>query len=96
MTLLGYLPVTNNADETYNITILNTTYILRQLYNTIGFWTISIADNNNNSIVDGVKVCTGVNMLEQYPQLLFDLYIIDNIIPTRDNFKDLFIGVYEK
>lgn len=96
MELLGTLPVTSNPDEVYNIVILDTVYSIRQLYNTRGFWTLSISDEDLNPIITGVKVVAGIFMLNQYPQIRFNLYIRDEVEPTRDNFDTLIIEVYSK
>lgn len=68
-----YLPLINNPEETFNISIFNTIYIFRQLWNENGFWTIDIKDANSNIIVSGIKLITQEFLLHQYPQITFDL-----------------------
>jgi len=39
-----YLPLTNNPEESFNISIFETVYLCRQLWNENGFWTLDIKD----------------------------------------------------
>ena len=67
------LPLTLNPDETFQITIFGNLYNMRQLWNTLGFWTLSIRDENGESLVLGIKLVTGIFLLKQYPQIRFDI-----------------------
>lgn len=96
MELIGTLPTTLNPDETYNITILDVLYQVRQLWNTIGFWTLSFRNEDGLSLVLGVKIVSGIFISQQYPELPFDLKIDANEDPTRDNLNDFVIEVYSK
>lgn len=96
MELIGTLPVTSNAEESFNIVILDVIYSMRQLWNTFGFWTLDIMDEDGNAIVYGVKLVAGINLLYQYPHIPFDLYIDQANEPTRNNITDIQIEIYEK
>lgn len=69
---------------------------MRQIWNTLGFWTLDISDENNSILIYGVKLIAGEFILKQYPEILFDIKIDGDIDPTSDNLTSLIVGVYEK
>lgn len=87
------LPLTLNPEETFQIVIFENLYNLRQLWNTRGFWTLDINDQDNEPMVLGVKLVSGIFLLKQYPNVRFDLKS-DNLLanPTR---SDLDTFVFE-
>jgi len=96
MELLGTLPLTLNPEENFSTIIDGVNYDIKQLWNTIGFWTLDISDSDGNMLVAGAKIAAGIFMLQQYPQVSFDL-IIDGIIdPDRDNLASLIVEVWSK
>lgn len=91
-----YLPLTNNPEETFNISILETIYLFRQLWNDNGFWTLDIKDADGNILVLGVKIITQEHLLRQYPQLRFDLLSANAADPIRTNLDSFLLEVIDK
>ena len=91
-----YLPLTNNPEENFNISIFNIIYIFRQLWNEIGFWTLDIKDVDGNSLVYGVKIITQEYLLQQYPQIPFDLKSENNNDPGRQDLESFLLEVINK
>lgn len=90
------LPLTNNPEESFNISIFEMIYLFRQLWNENGFWTFDINDSNGNIIVYGVKVITKEFLLQQYPQLRFDLISEADSDPGRNNLDSFNLKVINK
>jgi len=90
------LSLTNNPEETFNISILNIVYSFRQLWNENGFWTLDISDSDENILVYGVKIVAGAFLLEQYPDIPFDLKNDTEIDPSRNNLNEFIIEVFNK
>lgn len=93
---MAVLPLTNNAEESFNITILDVVYNIRQLWNTLGFWTIDVLDEDGAAVVLGVKIVTKTNILAQYPEVPFDLRSEADLDPARDNLDEFNLAVTEK
>lgn len=91
-----YLPLTNNPEESFNISINNIIYNFKQLWNTIGFWTIDIKDADGNILVLGVKLIVQENILKQYPHIDFDLISSAEFDPIRDNLDTFQFEVINK
>lgn len=91
-----YLPLTNNPEESFNISIFETIYLCRQLWNENGFWTLDIKDANGNILVCGVKLVAQEYLLSQYPQLDFDLISTVDLDPDRNNLNIFNLGVIDK
>lgn len=91
-----YLPLTNNPEETFNVSIFDIVYSFRQLWNTLGFWILDINDNDGNKLVYGIKIITGEFLLRQYPGIPFDLKSIQSLDPTRNNLNEFLLEVTEK
>jgi len=92
------LPFTLNPEEFFQIVIFENLYNMRQLWNTGGqYWTLDINDESNNTLVSGVKLVSGIFLLTQYPQVLFDLKS-ENLLadPSRNNLTDFVFEVTEK
>lgn len=96
MEYIGVLPLTQNAEESFNIVILDVIYSMRQLWNINSFWTLDILDEDGNPIIYGVKLVAGINLLRQYPHIPFDLYLDPAIELNRTNITDLQVEIYEK
>lgn len=91
-----FLPLTNNPEETFTIKILDTVYNLRQLWNTVGFWTLDIKDVDGIVIIAGVKIITQDFILKQFPDIPFDLYSDNQIDPGREDLSTFLLEVIEK
>ena len=91
-----YLPLTNNPEEDFNVLINDSIYTFRQLWNEIGFWTLDIKDVDGNSLVYGVKIITKEYILQQYPQIPFDLKSENNNDPGRQNLESFLLEVINK
>lgn len=90
------LPLTNNPEESYSIDIFGVIYNLRQLRNTLGFWTLDIRDQDGVALVLGVKIVSGIYLLAQYPNVRFDLYSSSTTDPDRNNFNEYLLEVINK
>jgi hypothetical protein len=94
---MAYLPLTNNPEELFSVSILETVYNFRQLWNTnYEFWTLDILEADDNPLVYGVKLVTGSYLLEQYPQIPFDLISEADDDPSRDNLDEFILEVFDK
>jgi len=91
-----YLPLTNNPEESFSISINEVLYNFRQLWNTYGFWTLDISDADGNVLVYGVKIITKEFILRQYPQIRFDLRSLNDNDPDRDNLSEFKLEVIDK
>jgi hypothetical protein len=80
---MTYLPLTNNPEESFIISIFGNLYNFRQIWNEYGFWTLDIHDADGNVLIYGVKIITQEYLLKQYPDILFDLYSQAASDPTR-------------
>lgn len=60
--------------QAFSIQLGSTTYSLTVTYRDIddGGWLLDIADNDGNSLVAGIPLITGANLLAQYPDLGFE------------------------
>jgi len=91
-----YLPLTDKPEETFNISIFEIIYTMKQLWNTLGFWTIDIQDSDGNALVYGVKIVTQTRLLQQYPSIPFDLLSTDTFDPTRSTLNSFLLEVVER
>lgn len=87
------LPLTNSPEESFRVSINSIAYTFRQLWNPIGFWTLSIFDSDNAILVHGVKIVAQNYLLEQYANIPFDLYSSKSHDPTRLDLKSFALGV---
>lgn len=79
--------------QTFSIDIKQKTYQLTFAFCDVesGFWTVSLEDNNGNSLVNGIPLITGADLLAQYRHLAFSFQLwcaVDgdpNAIPGFDN-----------
>jgi hypothetical protein len=90
------LPLTNNPSETFSFNINGTVYKFRQIWNTLGFWTIDILDINDDAFVNGVKIVTKENLLEPHTAIPFDLRSERANDPTRNNLNEFELEVVER
>lgn len=96
MELIGTFPTTDNPEENFNIILLDEIYNIRQLWNTLGFWTLDITDKDGIILVYGAKIVSGIFFLKQYPNIPWDLYINETTDPTRFTLGSTVIEVYSK
>lgn len=90
------LPLTNNPSETFSFIINGEVYKFKQMWNTLGFWTLSISDINDNKIIDNVVLVTKTNLLSMHPGIVFDLRSERNNDPTRNNLNEFELEILEK
>ena len=90
------LPLTNNPEESFNITISGTVYNIRQLWNTLGFWTIDILDENGDPLAYGVKLVTKTELTFQHPSVPFNLRSDADEDPSRDSLDSFNLVVTDK
>lgn len=93
---LGTINLSNSAEEEFNIVIDENIYILRQLRNTLGFWTLSVSDQDGNPLVYSVKLVAGSFVFEPYANVPFDLFVPGTIDPTRDNLDQFEMEIWTK
>ena len=90
------LPLTNNPEENFSISIFDNLYQFKQLWNEYGFWTLDIKDADGTVLVYGVKIIAQEFLLRQYPHIDFDLYSAAVSDPIRTNLDSFNLGVYSK
>ena len=90
------LPLSNNPAETFTFNINDVIYKFEQKWNTLGFWTISILDINDNELILGVKLVTRENLLFMHPSIPFDLRSERDTDPTRDNLSEFALEIIVK
>ena len=90
------LPLTNNPEETFNISIFDIIYNFRQLWNEYSFWTLDLKDADGNILVYGVKIVAGEFLLQQYPDIPFDLKNDTAIDPNRNNLDEFQLEIIDK
>lgn len=90
------LPLTNNPEESFSVSIDEVIYNFKQLWNEFGFWTLDILDADGVVLVYGVKLITKENLLRQYPQISFDLLSNNENDPTRNNLDAFELEVISK
>jgi hypothetical protein len=88
-----YLPLVNNPEEKFNISINEIVYSFKQLWNTNGFWTLDITDPDGVVLVYGVKLVTQLYLLIQYPHIPFDLYSSNELDPDRNSLNEFLLDV---
>lgn len=91
-----YLPLTNNPEETFNASVDNLVYSFKQLWNTIGFWTLDITDPDGVVLVYGVKIVTKERILQQYADIPFDLLSANDEDPSRHTLDEFLLEVVDK
>lgn len=96
MEKIGDLELSNSPNERFVLNVLGVTYNCTQLWNSEGFWTISISDTEGIDIVLGARLVSGLFILKQFPVLDFDFYIDATVDPGRESFPDLKVGIYAK
>lgn len=59
--------------ERFRITLSGIDYWIKVTYKNVtdGGWVMDISDSTGNSLVNGIPLVTGVNLLAQYPHLGF-------------------------
>jgi len=91
------LPLTNNnPSESFSFNINGTVYKFKQMWNSLGFWTLDILDINDNAFILGVKLVTKENLLIMHPSLPFDLYSNNDNDPTRYTLDQFNLQILEK
>ena len=97
MSKLGELKLNSSPEEAIKVVIDEVVYDFRQLWNTLGFWTIDIlTDDNTVPLVYGVKLVSGSFLLQQYVDIPFDIKIDSEVDPTRSNIENYILEIYSK
>jgi hypothetical protein len=96
MELLGTYILNNSPEELFSLIIGDNSYTIRQLWNTIGFWTIDIFDEQKVVIISGIKLVSGIFLLNQYPELNFDILIDTRFDISRNDLDQYPLQVYLK
>lgn len=82
------IPLTNYPKQEFSIRIADETYTIFVLLNArLGEWSMSIA-LNNSTIVDGIQLLSGADVLKQYRLPFKNAYIINLENPNQDATKD--------
>lgn len=95
---MAKLPLTLNPEEVFQISIFGILYNMRQLWNiSHEYWSLDINDENNNPIINGIKLTSNIFLLQQYPELRFDLKsYFDLYDPDRNNLLDFSFEIINK
>lgn len=96
MNKLGEIKLSTSPEETRTTVIGEIVYNFRQLWNTIGFWTIDIITEDSITLVTGVKLVSGLFLLKQYTNIPFDIKIDSSVDPTRFDIAGYILEVYSK
>lgn len=97
MSKLGELKLSSSPEEAIKVVIDEVVYDFRQLWNTLGFWTVDIlTDDNTVPLVYGVKLVSGSFLLQQYVDIPFDIKIDSEVDPTRSNIENYILEIYSK
>ncbi|HAZ7413367.1 TPA: hypothetical protein J8I72_004566 [Escherichia coli] len=59
-------------NQQFRVLLGNTTYTLRIIWRDAAGWIMDVMDSGGASLLSGVPLLTGVNLLRQYPQLGID------------------------
>jgi len=94
---LGELKLSSSPEEVIKVVIDEVVYDFRQLWNTLGFWTIDIlTDDNTVPLVYGIKLVSGSFLLQQYVDIPFDVKIDSTVDPTRTTIENYILEIYSK
>lgn len=97
MSKLGELKLSSSPEEVIKVVIDEVVYDFRQLWNTLGFWTIDIlTDDNTVPLVYGIKLVSGSFLLQQYVDIPFDVKIDSTVDPTRTTIENYILEIYSK
>ncbi|HEJ2441841.1 TPA: hypothetical protein SLZ45_003367 [Burkholderia multivorans] len=64
------IPLSSDV-QTFNISLSGTTYRLTLIYRGAAGWVLDIADDSGTSIVSGIPLVTGIDLLGQHKHLGF-------------------------
>ena len=93
---MSSLPLTNSPAETFSVVIFSVVYNMRQVWNTLGFWTLDILDEDGVALTYGVRLVTRTNLLDQYPNIPFNLRSEAVSDPARNNLREFGLIVTDK
>jgi hypothetical protein len=61
------IPVGVESNQSLIVALDGSLYEIRLVWNILGFWSLSIYDNNRSLLISGVKVVLGIDFLEDHP-----------------------------
>lgn len=96
MEKIGEINFSGNPADTFNMVVLDVIYTFKTQLNTLGFWTVTVSDEDGVVIVAGVKILAVSYIFEPYPSLPFDFYVAGLEDPARDNLNTFVIEVWSK
>lgn len=67
MQILG-IPLSSDNQQ-FRILLADTTYTLRVIWRDVAGWIMDVQDSGGVTLLSGVPLVAGVNLLEQYPEL---------------------------
>ena len=88
------IPLTPD-NQYFQVSLGGVNYSLRIVWRDVAGWIMDVSDQAGNSILSGVPLVTGVDLLEQYPELGMPgamVVLIDNEAPEYPTETNL--GVY--
>lgn len=94
--MLGIMTLSDNPEDTFITSILDSVYTIKTQRNTLGFWTLGVFNEDGTPLVYSVKIVAGSHILEPYANIPFDLYIPGDSDPTRTNLSSFAVEVLEK
>jgi hypothetical protein len=73
MSSIFEIPLSIGTPQQFSVTLSQVDYLMTLRYRNVieGGWFLDIADISGNSIVEGIPLVTGVDLLEQYKHLGF-------------------------
>lgn len=82
------IPLTNYPKQEFSVRIEDQTYTIFVMLNArLGEWSMSIA-LNDSTIVDGIKLLSGADILKQYRFPFKNAYVVNLDDPNHDATKD--------
>ena len=82
------IPLNSNPEQLFSITLDGETYDVRiVLSSRTGIWSISFTQNGT-TIIDGIAILGGINLLEQYNLPIDNMYLVNLDNPSLDPDKE--------
>jgi hypothetical protein len=96
MSTVFEIPLDVGTPQQFSVTLSQVDYLMTLRYRNVeaGGWCLDIADTSGNSIVEGIPLVTGCDLLEQYKHLGFTGSLVvqttndPDAVPTFENLGD--------
>jgi len=84
--MASQIPLTSDGEQLFIVTLSDRQLAFRVRYNTRqGLWYLDLSDaDTGESLVYGVAMAVGINILEQYHLGLGGLWVLNEVNPTEE------------